>query len=102
MSDPNDYTVGWICAIRTEYVAARAFLDERHEHPEFVSSNNNSVYTLGKVGKHNVVIAVLPDGEYGIAAAASVARNMLNSFPNIRIGLTALAAVRQIKSMISV
>ena len=70
-----------------EYVAARAFLDERHEPPESVSSNNSNVYTLGKVGKHSVVVAVLPDGEYGIAAAAGVARDMLNSFPNIRIGL---------------
>jgi nucleoside phosphorylase len=39
------------------------------------------------LGEHNVVIAVLPDGEYGISSAASVARDMLHSFPNIRIGL---------------
>src|SRR2546423_1282951 len=44
-------------------------------------------YTVGKVGKHNVVIAVLPDGEYGTASAASVASDMLHSFPNVRIGL---------------
>jgi nucleoside phosphorylase len=87
MSNHKDYTVGWICAITTEYVAAQAFLDERHEGPEFVSKHDNNDYTLGKFGKHNVVIAVLPDGEYGIAAAASVARDMLHSFPNIRIGL---------------
>ncbi|KAJ0127020.1 G1/S-specific cyclin CCN1 [Fusarium oxysporum f. sp. albedinis] len=30
MSNPNDYTVGWICAITTEYVAAQEFLDEEH------------------------------------------------------------------------
>jgi len=52
-----------------------------------MSSNNSNVYKPGKAGKHNVVIAVLPDGEYGIAAAARVARDMLNSFPNVRIGL---------------
>ncbi|PCG94078.1 Hypothetical protein PENO1_080360 [Penicillium occitanis (nom. inval.)] len=84
----NDkYTVGWICAIRTEYIAARAVLDERHEEAESVSSNDNNAYTLGTIGKHNVVVAVLPNGEYGIAAAASVARDMLSSFPNIRCGL---------------
>ena len=87
MSDPNDYTVGWICAITTEYVAAQAFLDEKHDGPEYVSRNDNNNYTLGKVGKHNVVIAVLPDGEYGTSTAASVARDMLHSFPNVRIGL---------------
>jgi nucleoside phosphorylase len=87
MSNPNDYTVGWICAISTEYVAAQAFLDEKHEGPEHVSTNDNNDYTLGKVGRHNVVIAVLPDGEYGTSSAAMVARDMLHSFPNIRIGL---------------
>jgi len=87
MSNPEDYTVGWICAISTEYVAAQAFLDEKHERPECVSPNDNNDYTLGKIGKHNVVIAVLPDGEYGISSAAGVARDMLHSFPNVRIGL---------------
>ncbi|KAF9778282.1 hypothetical protein IL306_004255 [Fusarium sp. DS 682] len=87
MSNPYDYTVGWICAIATEYVAAQAFLDEKHEGPESVSPNDNNDYALGKIGKHRVVIAVLPDGEYGISSAASVARDMLHSFPNVRIGL---------------
>jgi nucleoside phosphorylase len=83
----EDYTVGWICAIATEYVAAQAFLDKEHDRPEYVFPNDNNDYTLGRVGKHNVVIAVLPEGEYGISSAASVARDMLHSFPNIKIGL---------------
>ncbi|OPB35998.1 hypothetical protein A0O28_0111640 [Trichoderma guizhouense] len=87
MSNPLDYTVGWICAIHTEYVAALTFLDERHEGPEYVSINDNNDYTLGKIGRHNVVIAVLPNGEYGLSSAANVARDMLHSFPNVRIGL---------------
>ena len=87
MLNPGDYTVGWICAISTEHVAAMRFLDEEHDVPEFVSPKDNNVYTLGRVGKHNVVVAALPDGEYGTAAAASVARDMLHSFPNVRIGL---------------
>src|SRR5437667_10249849 len=58
-----------------------------HDRPEYVSPNDNNDYTLGKVGKHNVVIAVLPDGEYGLAIAAGVARDMVHSFPNVRIGL---------------
>jgi nucleoside phosphorylase len=87
MSNPNDYTVGWICAIVTEYVTAQAFLDEKYEGPEYVSANNNNDYILGKVGRHNVAIAVLPDREYGTSSAAIVARDMLYSFPNIRIGL---------------
>ncbi|KAK6531923.1 hypothetical protein TWF694_003087 [Orbilia ellipsospora] len=88
MPDPGDYTVGWICAISTEYVAAQTFLDEEHEGgPDCVSSNDDNVYTLGKIGKHNVVIATLPSGEYGTVSAAGVARDMLHTFPNIRVGL---------------
>ncbi|KAL7794854.1 hypothetical protein V8C43DRAFT_321631 [Trichoderma afarasin] len=87
MSEPNNYTVGWICATLPAYVAAQAFLDETHEPPEYVSPHDNNDYTLGKIGTHNVAIAVLPCGEYGLASASSVARDMLHSFPNIRIGL---------------
>ena len=58
-----------------------------HKGPESVSPNNNNNYILGKVGKHNVVITVLPNGEYSISTAASVIRDMLHSFPNVRIGL---------------
>jgi nucleoside phosphorylase len=89
MLDPEAYTVGWICAITTEYVAAQAFLDEKYEGPDYVSIHDNNDYTLGKIGKHNVVIAVLPDGEYGLVSAAGAARDMLHSFPNVRIGLMA-------------
>ncbi|KAK1237597.1 hypothetical protein MKX07_006725 [Trichoderma sp. CBMAI-0711] len=87
MPNPEDYAVGWICAISTEYVAAQSLLDEKHGTPSSVARHDNNDYTLGRIGEHNVVIAVLPDGEYGIASAASVARDMLHSFPNVRVGL---------------
>ena len=83
---PDDYTVGWICAIQTEYVAAKEFLDEEHDS-DYVSRNDNNTYTLGRIGKHNVAIAVLPHEEYGTDSAASVATDMVHSFPNIRLGL---------------
>ncbi|RDH21372.1 ankyrin [Aspergillus niger ATCC 13496] len=86
MSDRQKYTVGWICAIHTENVAATVFLDKEHEKPD-VPPNDNNAYTVGEIWKHNVVIAVLPAGEYGTASAASVARDMVHAFPNIRIGL---------------
>ncbi|KAJ5080905.1 hypothetical protein N7456_013615 [Penicillium angulare] len=87
MSDPAVYTVGWICALLVEYIAARALLDEEHEKPSSISRNDTNTYTLGEMGEHYVVIAVLPDGEYGTASAANVATNMLNTFYNIKIGL---------------
>ncbi|KAK8099831.1 hypothetical protein PG999_010205 [Apiospora kogelbergensis] len=87
MSNPENYTIGWVCALTTEFVAARAFFDETHEGPSHVSPKDDNSYALGRVGQHNVVMAVLPDGEYGTAAAATVAKDMLHSFPNVRIGL---------------
>ncbi|KAF5507555.1 Kinesin light chain [Colletotrichum aenigma] len=87
MADPKTYTVGWICALSTEFDAAQAFLDEEHEDCPPVAPNDNNNYALGKIGRHNVVIAVLPDGGYGTNAAGAVARDMLHSFPNVRIGL---------------
>ncbi|THW69748.1 purine and uridine phosphorylase [Aureobasidium pullulans] len=86
-SDPNKYVVGWICAVLTEYAAAELFLDETHPRPLVMSPNDPNHYTCGTMAGHNVVMAVLPDGEYGVGSAASVITNMLNSFPNLRIGL---------------
>lgn len=39
------------------------------------------------MAKHKVVIAALPDGEYGTATAAMVMKDMLRSFPKIRLCL---------------
>ncbi|KAI1774269.1 hypothetical protein F4818DRAFT_448840 [Hypoxylon cercidicola] len=87
MPNLEDYTVGWICAVQTELVAAQAFLDEKYDVPDDVSVNDNNTYTLGRVGKHKVVIAVMPKQQYGLVNAATVARDMVRSFSNIRIGL---------------
>ncbi|KAF3074188.1 Ankyrin-3 [Trichoderma lentiforme] len=87
MSNFNDYTIGWLCAIGTEQLAAKALLDEEHDWPDSVSPRDDNAYTLGKLGKHNIVIAGLPLGEYGITAVANASKDMLRSFPNIRIGL---------------
>ncbi|KAH7325700.1 ankyrin repeat protein [Stachybotrys elegans] len=88
MSGSQDYTVGWICALRVEFEAALSFLDERHEMPQWVAQRDNNTYALGRIGRHNVVIATPPYGEYGLASAATVARDMLSSFPNLRIVLS--------------
>jgi hypothetical protein len=52
-----------------------------------VHSYNNNDYTLSRIRKHNVAIAVLPNSKYGISSAAGVARDMLYSFLSIRIRL---------------
>lgn len=83
-----DYTVGWICALpETEFVAAGAILDEEHPLLPATDPQDTNSYLLGKVGDHNVVIACLPAETTGKASAATVAKDMLRSFPAIRFGL---------------
>ncbi|KAL2867561.1 ankyrin repeat-containing domain protein [Aspergillus lucknowensis] len=82
----KDYTVGWVCALAKETVAATAMLDELHlALPQPASDSNN--YTLGRVGDHNVVIACLPIGEMGNNSSATVATRLTSTFPAIRFGL---------------
>lgn len=88
MSNPEDYTVGWICAIEPEFLAAQLCLGDTHPDLTYrPSPNDTNTYILGKISNHNVVIACLPHGSYGTSSATNVATNMLRSFPNVRIGL---------------
>ncbi|KAF4548959.1 NACHT domain-containing protein 2 [Elsinoe fawcettii] len=80
------FTIGWVCALQIEYLAARAFLENKCDLDSQESADNNA-YTLGNIGKHHVVLAACPDGEYGIASAANVARDLARSFPRVRVGL---------------
>jgi nucleoside phosphorylase len=82
----GDYTVGWICALPSEMAAARAMLDEHH-NPLQQNSRDHNTYTLGRIGRHNVVLACLPTGVIGTLSAARVANQMLQTFERIRFGL---------------
>lgn len=83
----DEYTVGWICALETEYIAAQLFLEEKHAPPTDIATHDSNDYALGRIGRHNVAIVVMPGGEHGTASAAVTATDMLHTFPNIRIGL---------------
>jgi len=76
------YTIGVICALFEEKAAMVMMLDEKHEPLEQKSGDNNS-YTLGKIGQHNVVIACLPGGHQGKAAAATVVTTIYRVHPTI-------------------
>ncbi|KAF5724687.1 ankyrin repeat [Fusarium mundagurra] len=80
------FTIGWICAIQAELVAASELLDEEISETVPTPKEDNNAYTLGKIGEHYVVIAALPMGQYGIVNAASVGRDMVRTFPNVRLG----------------
>jgi nucleoside phosphorylase len=83
----EEYHVGWVCALPKELTAARAMLDEEHEQYQSQVPHDNNSYVLGRIHGHNVVIACLPAGVYGTVSAATVANNMLRTFPGIRFGL---------------
>ncbi|PNY29059.1 Uncharacterized protein TCAP_01021 [Tolypocladium capitatum] len=81
-----DYAVGWVSALPLELAAAQAMLDETHQDLPQDAGDGNA-YILGRIAQHNVVMACLPAGQYGIARAAVVAGNMRRTFRSIQIAL---------------
>lgn len=83
----DDFEVAIICALRTESDAVEATFDQFWEEEveyEKVKGDSNS-YTLGRIGRHNVVLAYMPG--MGKAASATSAASFRASFPSIRLGL---------------
>ncbi|RKL01772.1 hypothetical protein BFJ71_g5101 [Fusarium oxysporum] len=80
------YTIAWICALYIETAAALVMLDETHDElPR--RPNDNNAYTLGRIKNHNIVIACLPQDQYGNNNAANVLTSLTRTFPSIRRGL---------------
>jgi hypothetical protein len=66
-----------------ELAAVEGMLDEIHE--SLRSSRDQNGYTLGRIGTHNIVVAVMP--AIGNNRASSVATQLVNDFRSIRFGL---------------
>ena len=79
----GEYTLAWICALDVEMTAARAMLDVVHRSPP-MPRNNSNAYVLGSIGHHNIVVACLPMGQYGLINAAHVSASLHFSFPKLR------------------
>ncbi|KAL7795823.1 purine and uridine phosphorylase [Trichoderma ceciliae] len=80
------YTIGWICALSEEYLAACSMLDTiERDFPIVV--NDNNTYVFGQIQGHHVVIGCLPMGIIGTISASSVAKDMSRSFPNLKFSL---------------
>jgi hypothetical protein len=62
----DGYTVACICPMGVELAPVEAMLDEIHQ--SLPTSRDKNSYTLGRMGEHNVVIAVMP--EIGSSSAA--------------------------------
>src|ERR1700722_1716032 len=82
----DDYTIAWICALPLEAAAAKAMLDKIHPQLSQPAGDDNA-YTLGEISSHNIILACLPSGVYGVVSAATVVAHMRITFPSIRFGL---------------
>ena len=86
MVSPEDFTIGWICALEIELVAATGMLDEKFQSKDLPRSENDPmIYTVGRIDRHLVVLTCLR--EAGTTAAATAALYMRAAFPRIRTGL---------------
>ncbi|KAG7141916.1 hypothetical protein HYQ45_018800 [Verticillium longisporum] len=89
LDNSDFYTIAWIAALPIERAAAEIMLDETHAPPTNFTKHqtDQNIYTWGRLGEHNVVIASLEAGSYGTSMAAMTASSLLASLPSIRIGL---------------
>lgn len=87
-SSRNDFEIAIICALPLEYDAVSYIFDEfwdesGDQYGRAERDPNN--YTTGRVGKYNVVLALLP--HMGKANAASAAASMRSSYGGLRLAL---------------
>ena len=81
------------CALPEELTAMTAMLDHQYtEIDDFVLQDENA-YTLGMIGRHNVVVTNLASGTPGKVEAARTVENMMRSFPNIPYGLVLMVGI---------
>ncbi|THV77354.1 purine and uridine phosphorylase [Aureobasidium pullulans] len=89
----EDIQIGWICALTIEASVARLMLDHVYNETIPLPRHDDNIYTYGRInlktgdGFHNIAIAQLPLAETGKASAATVAKDMRRTFPNIKFGL---------------
>ncbi|KAF5672509.1 ankyrin repeat-containing protein [Fusarium heterosporum] len=83
----SDYTIGWVCALPIELAAAQEMLDDEHMELPHDDIEDTNLYTLGRIGHHNVVVVCLPSGQIGNNCAAVIATQMKSRFTSIRFGL---------------
>lgn len=60
-------------------------LDEEHEKLPY-DVHDTTIYTLRRMGEHNIFVTCLPDGKNGTTSAAGVAIQMMLTFESIHFG----------------
>ncbi|GFF85987.1 hypothetical protein IFM60648_07550 [Aspergillus lentulus] len=87
-SHRHEFEIGIICALETEFDAVTPlfdqYWDEDGDRYGRVSGDQNT-YTTGRIGKYNVVLALLPG--MGKASAAGAAANFRSSYRGVQLAL---------------
>lgn len=84
----DQFHVAVICALPLEADAIHALFDHHWDDdgfPYIKAPGDQNVYSIGAIGRHNVVLAWLPG--MGMANSAVVAAGCRSTFPNIRLAL---------------
>ncbi|KAF4549089.1 Hypothetical protein D9617_23g005040 [Elsinoe fawcettii] len=79
--------LGIICALDIELAAIRSMFDEEYEDSKDQDISDKNAYTLGRIAAVDIVVAVLPAGQYGKVSAAVVANRMITTFTAVKAGL---------------
>jgi nucleoside phosphorylase len=78
-------TVAIFCALAEESVAVRLSLDEKMECHLTTIGPRNYIYSFGRIGDHNIVVA--RPTKMGPVSAALCAATVNQQFPNVRFAL---------------
>lgn len=82
---PEKITVAVFCALAEESVAMRYSLDEKFECRYRTLGPRQYIYSFGRIGDHNIVIA--RPTQMGPVSAALCAATVNQQFPNVRFAL---------------
>lgn len=84
----DEIEIAIVCALPLEVSAVEASLDDTYSRlgsGHMKDYRDVNAYTIGRIGKHNIVLCPMPG--MGKVSAAGVATNLRFSFPNIRLAL---------------
>ncbi|KAM0345671.1 hypothetical protein ACHAPU_006326 [Fusarium lateritium] len=81
----DEFTIAIICALPLEADAVYYMFDEMFPNEYHKTMGDTNHYTNGRIGKYNVVLALLPS--IGKAHAAGAAASLNASYTNLRLAL---------------
>ncbi|KAK6360156.1 hypothetical protein TWF730_006309 [Orbilia blumenaviensis] len=83
----NKFNIAIICALPIEADAVQAMFDKTHKGNQAYTkaSQDENIYTTGRIGNYNIVLCHLP--RIGNTGAASAAKSLQLSYPDIELTL---------------